>query len=104
MSGGNSDVDRTYQRTTDIEELRDNDGVVYATRNYASIPRYKLAPLDKSSFVSHLSHLISFSFISHTSAFTSHSPNLLPLPHSDTTERTASLRPTQTSGLSVRCR
>lgn len=46
-----SEVDRTYQRTTDIEELRDNDGVVYATRNYASIPRYKLAPLDKSSFV-----------------------------------------------------
>lgn len=51
MSGSSSDVDRTYQRTTDIEELRDNDGVVYATRNYASIPRYKLAPLDKSSFV-----------------------------------------------------
>ena len=88
---GSSDVDRTYQRTTDIEELRDNDGVVYATRNYASIPRYKLAPLDKSSFVSlcRLSLAVTLHLTSHT-------------PHD--TERTASLRRTRTSGLSARCR
>jgi len=42
-------VDRAYKRTMELEEMKDEDGVVYSTHNYASIPDYPLTPLDKSS-------------------------------------------------------
>jgi len=42
-------VDRAYKRTMELEELKDEDGIVFSTHNYASIPDYRLASLDKSS-------------------------------------------------------
>jgi len=42
-------VDRAYKRTMELEELKDDDGIVFSTHNYASIPNYSLTPLDKSS-------------------------------------------------------
>jgi len=42
-------VDRAYKRTMELEELKDEDGIVFSTHNYASIPDYRLTALDKSS-------------------------------------------------------
>jgi len=42
-------VDRAYKRTMELEEMKDDDGIVYSTHNYASIPDYPLTALDKSS-------------------------------------------------------
>jgi len=42
-------VDRAYKRTMELDKLEDDDGIVFSTHNYASIPSYPLTPLDKSS-------------------------------------------------------
>jgi len=42
-------VDRAYKRTMELDEMKDEDGIVYSTHNYASIPNYPLTALDKSS-------------------------------------------------------